>query len=78
MNKQKLIEDLRSIQKDASMATANFGHIQTGEAFVYPTNEAEVTAFIEQRTRIWRETWITGMLEEVIRDIENDTARYRD
>jgi hypothetical protein len=78
MNKAKLIEDLRSIQKDATMQTAHFGNIQTGEEFKYPTNEAEVTAFIEERTRIWRETWIVGMLGEVIRDLEENTARYRD
>lgn len=78
MNKAKLIEDLRSIQKDATMKTAHFGNIPTGEVFKYPTNEAEVTAFIEERTRIWRDTWIVGMLAEVIRDLEENTARYRD
>jgi hypothetical protein len=78
MNKAKLIEDLRSIKKDATMNTADFSRISTGEIFTYPTNEAEVTAFIEERTRIWRETWIVGMLGEVIRDLEENTARYRD
>jgi hypothetical protein len=78
MNKAKLIEDLKKIRKDATMQTANFSQLPTGEVFTYPTYETEVTAFIEERTRLWRDTWIVGMLDEVINDLERGTARYQD
>lgn len=74
----KLIQDLENIRRDASMANANFAHIPTGQEFKYPTNEAEVTAFIEERTRIWRNTWIVGMLEEVIKDLKRKAPCYQD
>jgi hypothetical protein len=76
MNIEKLTADLQSIRRDSTMQTANFSLLPTGEAFAYPTSEAEVTAFIEERTRIWRETWITGMLDAVIDDLTRGTARY--
>jgi hypothetical protein len=78
MNKAKLIADLKSIRKDATMGTANFNQIPTGETFTYPTKESEVTAFIEERTRLWRDTWIVGMLDEVINDLQRGAARYQD
>ena len=31
-----------------------------------PTNEREVTAFIRERTRLWRESWILPVLEQMI------------
>ena len=31
-----------------------------------PTSEAEVNAFIAERTRVWRESWILPALDELI------------
>jgi hypothetical protein len=50
------------------MELARFG--QLANKGLLPTTEAEVTEFIKQRTRLYRESWIIAPLEEAIREIE--------
>lgn len=33
-----------------------------------PTSEKDVTPFIRERTRLWRETWILPVLDRLIRN----------
>jgi hypothetical protein len=70
----ELIDALREMQRVSNMQTAAFGHIAPPAVdeprLPYPTCEADVTPFIAERTRIWRETWITGQLEWIIEDLQ--------
>lgn len=75
INREKLVRDLKDIRRDATMDSAEFGLLNP-ERFDYPRREADVTPFIRERTRIWRDTWIVGMLDEMIKDLENGTSRY--
>lgn len=73
---QRVIADLREIQRTATMERAEFRHINGPEigSLPYPTSEDAVTPFIRERTQIWRDTWIVGMLGEVLNDLEKAIA----
>jgi hypothetical protein len=63
-----LLVTLRQVVADAKMDRAGFNYLASEGPF--PTTEAEVTEFIKQRTRPYRESWIIAPLEEAIREIE--------
>lgn len=65
-----LLTTLRQVVTDAKMERASFSQLASKGPF--PTTESEVTEFIKQRTRLYRESWIIGPLEEAIKDIEEE------
>lgn len=64
-----LLATLRQVVTDAKMGNASFSQLTSKGPF--PTTEAEVTEFIKQRTRLYRESWIIGPLEELISELED-------
>jgi hypothetical protein len=76
MRKREVLQILNKVLFDASMERANFSRIVDGSPF--PTTEDEVTGFIKERTRIYRESWIISPLEQAIRlidDVRPNAAR---
>lgn len=67
----ELVGALKEMHKISTMQTAAFYKlIQEENDLPYPSCEAEVTPFIIQRTKIWRETWITNQLEWIIEELK--------
>lgn len=64
MKVKKLTQLLEKILEDAKMERAHFGHLTSKGPF--PTTEAEVTEFVKERTRIYRQSWIISPLEEAL------------
>lgn len=65
---QKQQREIREVIRVATMERSSFSRI--GFDGPFPTSEAEVNAFIRERTKIWRETWIIGPLEKLLRKAE--------
>lgn len=72
MRKRRLIKILEQAHFDATMEQASFSRINTTDSL--PKSENEVTAFIRERTRIWRQSWILSPLEEALKIIKEDGA----
>ena len=70
MRKREVLGLLNQVLVDAQMERASFSQIATKGPF--PTTEAEVTAFIKERTRIYRESWIISPIKRVIELVERD------
>lgn len=64
----KLIRVLTDIRDTTTMKTARFGSI----------GDETKTQEIEELTRLWRNTWIIGPLEELIERYENAIKEQRD
>ena len=64
---RRVAELLLDARRSATMKTANFDliHAIPGEEPL-PTREGEVTKFIQNRTRIYRESWIISPLDEAL------------
>ena len=63
----KEIKKLREIRRLATFESANFSKLMSEpEHGSFPKSEAEVTDFIRERTRIFRETWILSALDELL------------
>lgn len=58
------------------MEKAHFGDI--GRVGPFPTTEGEVTDFIKERTRIYRQSWIIGPLEEALSLVKADEQRAKE
>lgn len=66
---------LRDVQTHLRMETCDFRDSFTDSKPVTmadgsPVTEGNVTEFIRERTRIWRGSWVTGPLAEVIKSME--------
>lgn len=70
MRKREILEILNRVLVDTRMERAGFSQLHTKGPF--PATEGEVTEFIKERTRIYRESWIISPLERAIRLIEAD------
>lgn len=66
---------LREVRKHLRMETCSFGNLwgrneppkfEDGRA----VTEANVTEFINERTKLWRESWVLPGLDEVIAKLE--------
>lgn len=68
MKRSKIARELREVLRIASMETTNFSQLHGPHDF--PTSEKEVTLFIKERTRLWRQTWIIPQLKKAIKEIE--------
>ncbi len=62
---KKQIALLRELRRMASLESASFERI--GPDAALPTTEAQVTAFIRERTRLHRETWILPIIDQLLR-----------
>ena len=65
MKLKKMLNDLKEIRAIATMQTARF-HVGE-EPFPFG---AECTELVREATRIWRESWIIGPLDEIIKELE--------
>ena len=70
MRKRELLEILNRALLDAQVERASFSQLHSKGPF--PTTEAEVTAFIRERTRIYRESWIIAPLKSAIKLVAQD------
>jgi hypothetical protein len=59
-----LVRELRRLLTMGDNA-ASFGHIFADKDDPLPTSEREVTPFIERRTRLWRQSWVFPLLDEL-------------
>lgn len=67
MRTNKIKAVLRAARNTMTMATADFSrvHLMDDDAPL-PKTEAEVTEFIRNRTRLWRQTWIEAPINEAL------------
>lgn len=70
MQHKHVLSLLREVLQAAQMERAEFSRIIPNDSL--PQSEKEVTAFIKERTRIYRESWIINPLKEVIDVIEGE------
>jgi hypothetical protein len=54
----------------ARMERASFSENLLKPEFPLPKTEAEVTAFIKGRTKLWRESWLIPPLEQALSKIK--------
>lgn len=67
---QELLRLFEDALRSAKLETADFGTIcQSGP---FPTQERQVTKFIRERTRLYRESWIISPLREAIKIVNDD------
>lgn len=73
IKQRRIREVLGRIRHDVSMDNASFSRnvLLDGDAPL-PTSESEVTEFIRNRTRLWRQSWIDAPLEEVLELLKED------
>ncbi len=70
MCKREVLELLNRALIGAQMDRASFSQLHTKGPF--PQTEADVTAFIKERTQIYRQSWIISPLKQAISLIEQD------
>jgi hypothetical protein len=76
----KALRDLvAEARKHATFENSHFSDIcayqkQPVEYVGAPLTERQVTEFIKDRTRIYRETWIVGFLDDALRMIDGQEA----
>jgi hypothetical protein len=63
--RENLVERLRDIRNIATMKTAS---IRYGDR-PFPFG-ADITDLVRESTRLWRESWIIGPLDEIIAELE--------
>lgn len=64
--RRRLIELLSRAYADATMSNSAFDHICIEAGEDLPKSEKEVTAFIRNRTDLWRRSWILSPLEDAL------------
>lgn len=70
---EELLRLFDSARRAAKLDTADFGKI--GSTGPFPTQERQVTKFIRERTRLYRESWIITPLQQAIELIQNKRAK---
>lgn len=66
-HKSQIIQQLREIRNIATMENASFRVGDDPGPF-----GADVTDLVRQATRLWRNSWIVGPLDELIAELERD------
>lgn len=66
---QKLKTELEVVRRTATMENARFGNITSNATHVVP--EGEITDFVRDQTRLWRDTWLVHPLDEMIERVED-------
>lgn len=69
---EEILRLLNAALESARLTRADFGQINSSGSF--PTQERQVTKFIRERTRLYRESWIVSPLEEAIALINEATG----
>jgi len=65
------IRGLRKLRELANFERAHFERIGVGVDEKLPVLESEVTAFIKERTRLYRQTWVLPLIDALLRgDVE--------
>jgi hypothetical protein len=64
---RKIIKELEEIERISTMKDSRFSSIIAEDL---PKNESEVDNFIRKRTELWRNTWITNPLSEIIKELK--------
>jgi len=67
---KKMIERLTEVRRKLEMHEGAFVATWTPDTKL-PKCRDDVTPFIRQQTRLWRETWILPVLDGVIEALEN-------
>jgi hypothetical protein len=71
---ERIIDRLKEVQADSTMKTATFESGYKCKLALPKTNK-DVTPFIVERTMIWRETWVTQPLLDIIGDLVIEMTR---
>ncbi|MCK5016034.1 MAG: hypothetical protein KAS32_03090 [Candidatus Peribacteraceae bacterium] len=76
----RIVEHLEEVRRVSTMKTADFSGEGIGEGIDarpmdLPKDRKGVTAYIKRVTRLWRYTWITDPLEEVIEQLKHELER---
>lgn len=72
MRLRRIKEVLRDAQRTLTMETADFSRIWLSDDDApLPKTEAEVTEFIRNRTRLWRQSWVEAPIQEAL-ELLND------
>lgn len=66
---EKIISRLREVKRTSTMEDADFNSFNY-EKVDFPQANNEITGFIRKRTELWRRSWITEPLNEVIEILE--------
>ena len=72
MTKHQMLEQLKDIRKVATMESASF---RIGEQ-PFPFG-AECTDLVRVATKLWRDSWIIGPLDEIIAALENPNGKVQ-
>lgn len=84
MKKQQVLKDLRMARAAATMENAGF-HDMGGSMLARFSNDGvtmrtmpvEETEYIRERTKLYRESWIIGMIDAAIAEIEREPKPRR-
>ena len=64
---ENIISKLEGALQSANMELSEFGHIFPAKSLLpYPTSEKDVTAFIKERTELYRKTWLVEPIKSVL------------
>ena len=67
---------LKEVRQSLTMEDCAFDTLSTGPHDApLPKSETEVTDFIRERTRIWRQSWIFPILDQIIAEGEGKMAK---
>ena len=66
---KKLKTELEVVRRTATMEHSHFENITSNAT--HTVNEREVTDFVRERTRLWRESWLVHPLDVMIERIED-------
>jgi hypothetical protein len=67
---EELKSELEEVRRRLTMEHSHFGDI-TRPGKIYKLTESEISDFIREKTRLWRETWILHPLARMIERCED-------
>jgi len=69
---EKVIREIKEALRSSRMETANFSDMNQKLTIL---KQKEVTEFIKNRTRLYRDAWITAPLERALKILEEEINR---
>ena len=72
---ERIIERLKDVERTSTMGDACFDPRGRSLPMEYPTKSDEVTPFIKEATSLWRASWITEPLQDIIKQLEFEMNR---
>ena len=70
---ERIIDRLKEVERSSTMKNANFDLLSRDAK--YPTTSKEVTPFIKKVTKLWRYSWLTDPLKDIIKELEFEMNR---